>query len=240
MTLVAGAPDGSGHTSVSVTGPVYFTTNLQFGQGTLCTRVDSCTGTLYCNGGANVDVNETLDSLKAGLTCMQTGTPFPAYKPYACSNNSADNMCGPNGTAGACCCSNACEGVGVGSGNPIMTQTGVKSMDSGPGALLLTCTQKSLQGAAGVNCSTQNYSTAATGTQAYTTGTDTAIVTNHCVGSGAPASKVPTFSKTGQNFSCANWTTPSGPSTLVFSIPTEEPTTFLTGDGSNVGVWSGQ
>jgi hypothetical protein len=224
MMLAAGAPDTSGNAEVMVTGPNYFTTVLAAGGVTLCTRVDSCTGTLYCNGGANVDVTETLNSLKAGLTCVQDGS-------HSCPSSPTNS-----------CCSNACEGVGVGSGNITATETAVNpGSDSGAGALLLDCTQesKAVNKTSGVNCSTEDYSTASPGQQAYTTGNDTAVVLNHCSGSAAPANKVPTFSKKGQGFDCTNWTAAAGPGMLVFSIPTEEPSSFLTGDGSNVGVFSG-
>ena len=96
MVLVAGAPDAAGAALVTVTGPYYFTTVLPLISATLCTRVDSCTGTLYCNGGVNVDVTETLDSLKSGLTCVQDGT-------HNCPN-----------ALSSVCCSNACEGVEIG------------------------------------------------------------------------------------------------------------------------------
>jgi hypothetical protein len=224
MTIVAGAPDASGQAALTVTGPAYFTTVLLLGGVTLCTRVDSCTGSLYCNGGVNVDVLETLNSLMSGLTCIQNGT----------------NGC-PSSPSNVCC-SNACEGVGVGSGNPTVTTTGVNPLvDSGVGAAILDCTQESLQvnKTSGVNCATQDYSSAGTAQQVYTTGSNTAIVTNHCVGTGAPANVVPTFSKTGETFSCIDWTLATGPGAIVFSIPTEEPSSTITGDGSNVGVFSG-
>lgn len=222
MMLVAGTPDASGDATVTVTGPDYFTTVLAAGGVTLCTRVDSCTGTVYCNGGVNVDVTETLDSLKTP-PCVKDGT----------------HMC-PSSLSNFCC-SNACEGVGVGSGNPTVTKTGVNLADSGAGALLMDCTQESIQvnKTSGVNCSTQDYSMASPGHQVYTTGSNTAVVLNHCVGSGAPANKIPTFSKTGQDFDCTNLTLGTGPGMLVFSIPTEEPSSIITGDGSNVGVFSG-
>ncbi len=221
MTLVAGAPDGSGKATATVTGPAYFTTVLAAGGVTLCTRVDSCTGTVYCNGGTNVDVTETLDSLKTP-PCVQDGT-------HMCPSS-------PMNT----CCSNACEGVGVGSGNPTITKTGVNSTDSGAGALLLDCTQESIQvnKITGVTCSTQDFSMAATGHQVYTTGSDTAVVLNHCAGTGAKPGTTPMFMKTGTNLDCTNWTSATGPGVLVFSIPTEEPSSLITGDGSNVGVWS--
>jgi hypothetical protein len=223
MQLDATGPDGAGHSTVTVTGPSTFTTVLALGGVTLCTRIESCTGTLNCNGGANVDITETLNSLAAGLTCVRDGT----------------NMCTDLPTS--VCCSNSCEGVGVGSGNPTVTAIGVNTADSGIGAMVLDCMQRSLQveETTDVNCATQDFSGAALSHQIYTTGSGAAVVTNHCPGSGSPGSRVPRFSKTGQNFSCAAWTSASGPGTLVFAIPSEQPSSAITGDGSNVGVFSG-
>ncbi len=223
MRLDAGAPGGNGHATVTVTGPSNFTTVLALGGVTLCTRIESCTGTLYCNGGANVDATETLDSLVPGLTCVRDGT----------------NMC--TTAANSVCCSNACEGTGVGSGNTVVSAQGVNpAVDSGAGALILDCMQRSKQveRTTGVNCATEDYSAAGLSHQFYTTGSDAAVVTNHCAGSGAPGTRVPRFTKTGQNFSCAMWTLTSGPGSLAFAIPSEQPSDVITGDGSNVGVFS--
>ena len=171
---------------MTVTGPTYITIPITLGGMTICSKIESCTGDLYCNGGTNVDNTQTLDSLKAGLTCVQDGT-----------HNCPD-------LPTSVCCSNACEGVSVGSGNPVVSATGVNSTDSGAGALLLTCTQRNVtpKQASGVDCSTQDYSAAAPFAQIYTTGSSTAIVLNHCAGpassAGNKASVVPQFAKNGR------------------------------------------
>jgi hypothetical protein len=225
LILHAGPMNASGHATVTVTGPYYTTTVLALGGVTLCVKIESCTGDLYCNGGTNVDATETLDSLKAGLTCTMDGT----------------NRCSPGSTK---CCSNACEGVGVGSGNSMVGAFGVNpSTDSGAGALALTCMQRSVapNKISGVDCATQDYSMAGETVQLYTTGTNTAVVTNHCAGtlSTNNADTVPMFSKKGQNFDCTGWTTGSGPGILAFSIPTEEPTSLFPGDAAQAGLYGG-
>jgi len=88
------------------------------------------------------------------------------------------------------------------------------------------------------DCTQVDYSTASLTQQDYTTGQATAQVYNFCPGGGAPATRIPTFFKTGANFDCTQWTTTNGPGVLVFGIPSEEGSTTITGDGSNVGVWS--
>jgi cysteine-rich repeat protein len=227
MVLAAGSVDGSGHASVTVTGPFYISIAMPLAGMTICSKIESCTGELYCNGGTNVDNTETLDSLAAGLTCVQDGT-----------HNCPD-------LPTSVCCSNACEGVSVGSGNPVVSATGVNSTDSGAGALLLTCTQRNVtpQKASGVDCSTQDYSAAPAFTQVYTTGSSTAIVRNHCAGlpssAGNNATVVPQFTKTGEDFDCTNWTLATGPGAFAFSTPAEEPSTLTPSDGSQAGVFSG-
>jgi hypothetical protein len=227
MVLNAGGMDGSGHAAVTVTGPFYISIPMSLAGMTICSKIESCTGDLYCNGGTNVDNTETLDSLGAGLTCVQDGT-----------HNCPD-------LPTSVCCSNACEGVGVGSGNPVVSATGVNSTDSGAGALLLTCTQRNVTpaGGSGVNCSTQDYSAAPAFTQVYTTGSSTAIVLNHCAGlpssAGNNATVVPQFTKTGEDFDCTNWTLATGPGAFAFSTPAEEPSTLTPSDGSQAGVFSG-
>jgi hypothetical protein len=227
MTLAAGAKDGSGHATVTVTGPFYTTIPIASAGMTICSKIESCTGDLYCDGSANVDANETLDSLKAGLTCVRDGT----------------NKC-PNVPASVCC-SNACEGVGVGSGNRVVSTTGVNpGTDSGAGALLLKCTQRNVtpQKTSGVNCSTENYSASTPFQQNYTTGTSTARVLKHCAGfiaTGNKSDTVPLFAKTGQNFDCANWTTATAGG-FAFALPAEQPSTLITGDGAQAGMFMGQ
>jgi hypothetical protein len=224
MTLAAGAPDGNGDATTTVTGPVYISIPMALASMTICTKIESCTGDLHCNGGANVDETETLGSLRAGLTCIQDGT-------HNCPSSPT-----------SVCCSNACEGVGVGSGNSVVSATGVNpTTDSGPGALLLTCMQRNVvvNKASGVTCATLDYSAARLFPQIYTTGSSTAIVLQHCSAAGK-ASTVPQFAKSGSNFDCANWTLATGPGAFAFSTPAEEPSAQTPSDGSQAGFLSGK
>jgi hypothetical protein len=224
LVLTAGAVDSNGEALVTLTNaPVLIQTTLRIAKLALCTTLESCTGTLYCNGGVNVDVVESLDSLKAGLTCIQDGTN---HCPASSSN---------------VCCSNSCEGVLVGSGNPTIGTSMVNGTDSGAGALLLTCKQKSatVPWPPG-DCSQADFASAVEMDEFYTTGKDTAMVLHPCAGTGAPANEMPTFFKTGQGFDCAHWTRADGPGVLSFSIPSEEGTSIITGDGANAGLWSAQ
>lgn len=222
LMFSAGAPDAGGHAAVTLLGgPVIIQTNIALGGLSLCTRIDSCTGTLYCTGGANVDVVSQLDSLKPPLTCVRDGTK-------GCTNVAAN-----------VCCSNACEGVGVGSGNPTTRTGGVNTADSGPGSMLLMCEERIAQvpfppG----SCATADFAAASLTTELYTTGSSTAKVVNHCAGSGAPAARVVTFAKTGVKFDCSQWTTENGPGALAFSIPSEEGSAQFSGDGANAGIFS--
>jgi hypothetical protein len=61
LTLQAGEPDPSGVTTVTGSGLIWVDI-LNGAQGRSCRRFDSCTGTLYCDGGVNTDVNATHDS----------------------------------------------------------------------------------------------------------------------------------------------------------------------------------
>ncbi|HVO22534.1 MAG TPA: hypothetical protein VMW56_02785 [Candidatus Margulisiibacteriota bacterium] len=233
LMLDAGGKDGSGRATVTLANPgTLIRTDLSAGNLTLCTKLDSCTGTLYCDGGTDVDVLNSLDSLRADLTCMRDGT----------------HSCPATAPTPPVCCSNACEGVGVGSGNsPQQTSPppNVTPTPSGAGAMLLICQQRSVpvrpqcQGT-GSCCSTVDFSTAAPATQYYTTGIDTAQVLNHCAGSGASPSKVPKIARKGTNFDCANWTTENGVGVLGFTIPAEEGDANITGDGAQAGLWSDQ
>ena len=225
MILAAGGTDASGHATVTVTGPAYITIPIQLAAMTVCSKIESCTGDLYCNGGANVDETETLDSLNASLTCVRDGT---GNCPDAPANK---------------CCSNACEGVGIGSGNRVVSATAVNTTDSGAGALLLTCMQRNVtvNKTSGVDCTTQDYSAAALFAQIYTSASSTAQVVNHCAGT-APGNKadvIPKFSKSGQNFDCSNWTLSSGPGGFAFSTPAEQPSKLTVGDGSQAGILMG-
>lgn len=215
LVLEASEPDENGASTVTtVGGPLFVKIDISvLGQAiTVCSKIDSCTGRLLCNGGENVDVVVELDSLGTGLTCEHTG---------ACD--------------GAPCCANSCEGVNVGSGNRSVNRTGVNSgTDSGAGAMIITCQQAGSAFALGTDCTAQTYGPPMPAV--YTTGTATARVTQHCEGNGAPAGVVPEFGRKGRNFSCATWTVENSAGALAFAIPTEEPTAFLGGDGSNAGV----
>jgi hypothetical protein len=224
----AGGKDSTGRATVTLTNPgVVIRTDLSAGGLTLCTKLDSCTGTIYCNGGTDVDVLNSLDSLAAGLTCMRDGT----------------HSCPATAPTPPVCCSNACEGVGVGSGNsPQQTSPppSVTPTDSGAGAMLLICMQRSVPVKPIGDCSQADFSTASTATQYYTTGIDTGQVLNHCAGLGATASKVPKIARKGTNFDCSNWMTENGVGVLGFTIPSEEGDANISGDGANAGLWSDQ
>jgi len=222
LLLDAGAQDGSGHATVTMAnGPSIISTSIALGGLTLCTKIDSCTGTLYCKGGTNVDTISQLESLAPGLTCVRDGT-------HSCPNSPT-----------SVCCSNACEGVGVGSGNQPVRTAGVNATDSGAGSLLLMCQEHIVQlPSATGNCATADYSAAAITNELYTTGTATAKVTDHCAGSGAPANKAVVFAKTGEKFDCSNWTTENGAGGFAFAIPSEEGSAQFTGDGANAGIYS--
>jgi len=240
LMLDAGGMDAMGHATVTLTNaPVFVTTSISLGGLTLCTRLDSCTGTLYCNGGANVDTTASLESLKPGLNCVRDGT----------------HSCGATSTF---CCSNACEGVCTSpptptpggpvlptptpctnSGNPPVRTSGVNTTDSGAGSALLMCAERIVSvPMVGADCSKADYSTSSVTNELLTTGTSTAKVTDHCAGSGAPATKAVTFSKAGEKFNCAQWTTENGPGSFAFAIPSEEGSAQFTGDGANAGIYS--
>ncbi len=228
LMLDAGGMDSSGRATVTLAnGGTVIRTDLPAGGLTLCTKLDSCTATLYCNGGANVDVLDSLESLRAGLTCMRDGT----------------HSCPPPPTP-AVCCSNSCEGVGVGSGNsPQQTSpppAATPGTDSGPGAMLLICTQRSVPIMPVGDCSKADFSTAVASQQYYTTGINTAQVLDHCAGTGAPPNKVPKLARKGTNFDCSHWTMENGVGVLGFTIPAEEGSASITGDGAQAGLWSDQ
>lgn len=229
LLLHAGAMDANGQATVTLANaPVVVRTDLPLGGLTLCTRLDSCTGTLYCDGGINVDVLNSLDSLASGLNCVQDGT----------------HLCPPPAPTPSPCCSNACEGVGVGSGNsPVQTSPPpipTPGKDSGPGAMLLICQQRSVPVEPIGDCSGADFESAAVSEQYYTTGIDTSQVLNHCAGTGAPPGRVPRLARLGTNFDCSNWTTEDGAGVLAFTIPAEEGSAAITGDGAQAGLWSDQ
>lgn len=222
LMLNATAPDAMGHATVTAVGtPILIQTNISSGGLALCRKIESCSGTLYCNGGANVDTLTQLDSLKAGLTCVRDGT-------NSCPDDSS-----------SVCCSNSCEGMGVGSGNPTLRSAGVNATDGGAGAMLLMCHERVAQvPMPPADCSTADFTNALETVEFYTTGTSTAEVLHPCAGSGAPPNKAVTFSKSGQNFDCTNWTMENGSGILAFSIPSEEGSQMFTGDAANAGVYS--
>ena len=61
LVLEAGTPDEQGAAAVTGQGSI-FADIFEGANGRNCRRVESCTGVLYCQGGANVDVLVTLDS----------------------------------------------------------------------------------------------------------------------------------------------------------------------------------
>ena len=85
--------------------------------------------------------------------------------------------------------------------------------------------------------SIQNYTSAAIAPHGLTPGTATSEVTQHCAGNGALPDVTPVFGTTGVNFNCGLWTAENGPGTIVWALPTEEPTTFNSGDGANAFVY---
>ncbi|MFQ5667983.1 MAG: hypothetical protein ACE5I7_16330 [Candidatus Binatia bacterium] len=225
LVLDAGPPDANGRATVTLANaPAIIRIDVALGGLVLCTQIESCTGQLFCDGGGNVDVITEIDSLAPGLTCIRDGT-------NACPDMSS-----------SVCCSNACEGVGVGSGNPITRRGGVNpEVDSGPGAMLLTCMQRVVTIDFPGDCAGADFSTATLDEELYTTGDNTAQVPNHCASTpAAPPDKVPRFTKTGENFDCSQWTMEDGPGAVAFSIPSEEGSDIIKGDGANAGVFSDQ
>lgn len=207
LTLEAGPPDESGVAPVALTAPVFVGINISLISSTICSRIGPCTGELYCDGGANVDVTTEIDSLANGLTCNQTGVA----------------------------CLNACEGSGSGnSGNPLMITNDPGALPAGPaGSMLLQC-QQAVTTVAGLNASCATATYGAGSTLTYTTGKSLSRVLNHCPGGTAPAGSVPSFQGQGAAFSCDAWTTTNGPGRLVLAVPAEEPNTSFPGDGANL------
>lgn len=225
LVLDAGVPNGSDQAPVSLLAPPYYiTTNITLGgASTFCIEILSCSGTLYCSGGQNVDALQSMSSLALSEpSCVQDGS----------------NSC-PNSPSSVCC-SNACEGGQVPrtSGAPTM-HVGVT--DPGAGAMELTCSVRTKGNLApATNCTTVDYSTEPTFTHVFTTGATVAEVTQHCAGMSAPANAVLRFPKAtdpafaGESFNCKHFTTENGPGKLVWALPTEEPTVLSPGDGANV------
>ena len=207
LMLDAGAPDGNGKVAVSVAGVNYIAIPITIINSTTCVKLGPCTGDLYCDGGVNVNTLYETDSLAAGLTCI------------------------PDGFS----CTNACEGLDVGSGNnPVLTTNPAALPASPPGSMQLTCAQQIVVvPGLNVDCTTATY-TRPSLDLTYTTGKGDARVLNHCAGTAALASAIPGFSGTGEPFDCANWTQTDGPGRLVLAIGVEEVNTTFTGDGANV------
>jgi len=225
LVLTAGPLDANGHASVTVVGPVLVQTNVAVGGTSLCTMIESCTGTLYCNAGTNVDVSESVDSLQGGVACVQNGT----------------NMC--PASASNVCCSNSCEAGDVGSSNAVVTVSMANATDSGPGALLLKCTQRNARiDYPPGDCGRANFAIFPETEQLYTTGISTAEVLHPCAGSDAPPNVIPMIMETGQNFDCSQWPNATGPGQFVYTMPSEQGSTVIdgVGDAADAGVWKGQ
>jgi hypothetical protein len=221
LAFDAGSPDESGFVPVTLLAPPYHVAiDIVLGiPETQCWRYTSCTGSLYCSGGANVDVLTELNSLPASEPmCIRDGTNYCPDVPESV------------------CCSNSCEGTLVGGGNTDVLTTGVNPTDSGVGAMVLSCDIDILMGLPyGSDCLVQDYSGVTPRTLLLTTGTGTSVVTNHCSANGQHA-EVPTFANNGENFDCASWTTENGAGILSMPVPAEEPSPFVVGDGSNALV----
>jgi hypothetical protein len=261
LVLSAGGIDATGHATVTLgNAPAFTQTDISLGGISLCTKLESCTGTLNCNGGANVDLLVSLDSLRPGLSCLQNGVGLPAGSTNLCVAPTPPKAGTPT-PAPLPCCSNACEGICssspsltpglptptpcTNSGNSPVTTVGANpGTDSGSGAMAMLCMQRivTLPLVRGTpnDCTTADYSTATLTPQYYTTGNATAQTLHHCAqNTGASAAnKVPKFAKVGTDFSCANWTTANGPGVLAFAIPSEEGSDVFKGDGANAGLWS--
>ncbi len=196
LTLVAGAPDAGGMaTVVKAPGAAFLFADMTDAGERLCRRITSCSGSLHCDGGINVDVTVELDSLQDAFTCDPDTAP---------------------GCQSGQCCLNACEGGA--SGNAPATTVGVNpGVDSGPGALTLACHEATAVVALGADCSTAAYGPDAEAV--YTTGTATAMVMNECRNPAGAA----TISLTGEPFDCADWTAEDGPGKLAVVEPLEEP-----------------
>jgi hypothetical protein len=120
-------------------------------------------------------------------------------------------------------------GEGGASGNAPATTVGVNpGVDSGPGALTLTCHEATAVVALGADCSTAAYGPEAE--TVFTTGTATATVMNECRNPAGAA----TISLTGEPFDCADWTAEDGPGKLAVVEPLEEPAG--TGDAAMGGI----
>ena len=214
----------TGVAPVSLAGdaPQMVSINIPLGGVMLCYEYQSCSGSLYCGGGQNVDMLVELDSLAAGEQCVRDGT---GYCPDETGNS---------------CCSNSCEGVSVGSGNSEEITIPTGASDSGAGALVMTCNIRVSQEAAGTDCAQADFDGDLVQQQVLTTGTTTVRINNHCAGLPAAANNaasVPEFTKPGENFSCVDWAAEDSAGRLTWGIATEQPSELLVGDGSQVAIY---
>jgi hypothetical protein len=208
--LHAGAPDADGVAAISTPpGPFYISINIPIATLTVCQRITSCTGAIYCNGGLNAVVRTQLNSLRQGLTCQVATTPS------ACQTG------GP-------CCTNACEGLGVGSGNTPATSVAVNPGTGTGGLVVLECLNSTVFGPMGTNCATLT-TYGPERLSVYTTGSSTAVITNECPPD-ATTNQRATVSTTGENFQCSSWSTTNGPGKLLIPAVEEQPTALIAGD----------
>jgi cysteine-rich repeat protein len=160
--LVAGAPDFSGKATVTVAGPLYFRVPILGGSfGYFCGRLTSCSGFVYCNGGAADGVLVEQDS-----------------------------------------------GGQAETGNPIVVTTGLGD-DGGPGTVLLTCEQSTIQvSPPAPDCATRTYPPDVV--TPYTTGAITGRLLN-------PYAQIGTgeIAIAGEPFVCSQWTTADGAGVLA-------------------------
>ena len=137
-------------------------------------------------------------------------------------------MCAPT-PAGGPCCTNACEGIGVGSGNTRTGTVGINSQDTGLGTVVLFCQDATAFGEPTADCTTIEY--IPDQESIYTTGMSRAVVVNEC-----PSAARSDIAATGENFDCATWDIENGPGKLIFPALREQPTNMISGDVSAVGV----
>lgn len=209
LVLNAGAPDADGVAMLNTPpGPFYIAVNIPIATQTVCHRITFCTGAIYCNGGTDAVVRTELDSLMQGLTCQVATTPS------ACQTG------GP-------CCTNACEGLGVGSGNSPVTNTSINPGTGAGGLVVLECRDSTVFGPLGTNCATLTYGPERV--SVYTTGSSTAAITNECPPDAATNRRA-TVSATGENFQCSSWSVENGPGKLLIPAVAEQPDARVAGD----------
>jgi len=236
LTLEAGIPHPeTGIASVSLAGqnPQIVSIPIPLGGVTLCYEYQSCSGTIYCSGGQNVDSLVELDSLNASRTCQRLGNVgWGLYHP-----NCPDEP-------GNVCCTHSCEGFPgneVGSGNSEVMTVPAGTADSGAGALVMTCNIRVSQEDMDADCAQANFDDDVVAQQVLTTGATTVRMLNHCAGPatsvGNNAGTTPEFTKAGENFVCADWSVEDSAGSLTWGIATEQPTPLLPGDGSQVAIY---